>query len=316
MKTQLPEDTQNIFLSPILHLGFGKYQLAQPDMHGGFTVIIDYLAYDNKLKKIELSNPITNKPIDVGFVQRFLNNDILVCETRSVANDHNGFVFSENLEFKTSFPLGDAIEKVIIDRDDKIWVGYFDEGVLGDDPLSHSGLNRFSSNGLLEFRSMIGISDCYNINLDYENNVYICPYHDAIITKISQDEEITISNITIGGAPKGLFVKDGKIAKIGVGYERNDPFGKLEKLNYSALELVTEKIIEGPMFGKLDENLYDVFASCVTIIDIESSSISLVRLFDENKMPISCRICHTYQDRALITHNSKIYELKFDMLNL
>lgn len=85
--------------------------------------------------------------------------------------------------------LGDGIEHVGVDRRDQIWVGWFDEGVFGNDewrmpngewPPSSLGIGLFSADGdyqhLPNFPES-GVADCYALNISGEA-AWACPYTD------------------------------------------------------------------------------------------------------------------------------------------
>ena len=236
-----------------------------------------------------------------------------MAEARETTKYPNAFVCDNSGKFLRAFKFGDAINKLIIDSKDRIWVGYFDEGVFGDFELSRSGLNRFDKDGKLEYSFKcdgLFIDDCYNLNIDANDNAIIAPYSKPEIAIIEGDKARIIGGNYIGDVPFGLFVNDDYIAKIGVGFDKNDPKSELEKLDYLSIDLTNNSINEGPLFDKLDENRFEIYASCITIINRKNEYTKLVQVFDENDEILSLRNCNCYHDCALISANGKIYSLQ------
>ena len=94
--------------------------------------------------------------------------------------DLNGIVLDPAKGEREQFLLGDGIEDVGIDAQDRIWVSYFDEGVFGNYGWNHSGptgpgaggLVCFAPNGdrLWSFNDTVlpSIDDCYALNVQHE----------------------------------------------------------------------------------------------------------------------------------------------------
>lgn len=76
--------------------------------------------------------------------QRLPGGGYALASSRSAAGKKNLQLFDDRGKLATRFPAGDAIEHMAVDDQGRIWVGYFDEGTCGDDPLSLAGLSRFS----------------------------------------------------------------------------------------------------------------------------------------------------------------------------
>ncbi len=75
-----------------------------------------------------------------------------------------------------------------VDRKGRIWVGYFDEGIYGGDPLSSHGLSRFDQRGKLEYqwdyRENGPIDDCDALTLDENDRAWVCPYSRYFVAAI------------------------------------------------------------------------------------------------------------------------------------
>jgi hypothetical protein len=81
--------------------------------------------------------------------------------------------------------LGDASEHIQTTETGQIWVAYFDEGVFGNG-IGGEGLVCFDFKGQALFKyaefanklNLPAIDDCYTLNIDCDNNVWICYYSD------------------------------------------------------------------------------------------------------------------------------------------
>ncbi|MDW5326769.1 hypothetical protein [Plantactinospora sp. KLBMP9567] len=102
--------------------------------------------------------------------------EFLLVQSRCTRQPHeiaqdNAQVFDTSGQPVRSFRLGDGISHLAIDEPGTIWVGYFDEGVYGGDPLSAAGAARFDEYGrrLWSYWPPPGfdhIADCYALNVD------------------------------------------------------------------------------------------------------------------------------------------------------
>ncbi len=94
--------------------------------------------------------------------------------------------------------LGDGIQHLKIDDEHRIWVGWFDEGVFGNDnwdypglkwPPSSTGIAAFNVEGdLVKHASLPSIADCYALNV-FDNEVWSCTYTDFPIWQMNDLEE-------------------------------------------------------------------------------------------------------------------------------
>ena len=123
--------------------------------------------------------------------------------------------------------LGDGINHVRCAENGDVWVGYFDEGVFGNDgwgsfngpePIGASGLVRFdaSLHKVWEFTgASLGwnsISDCYALELD-GTDVWICYYTDFNIARVREreisvwlnDEVRGVRSLVVSGNYAGLM---------------------------------------------------------------------------------------------------------------
>lgn len=109
-----------------------------------------------------------------------------------------------------TFQVGDAIEHLLADESGDLWLGYFDEGIFGGDPLSAAGVRRWSSTGepLWAYSPPPGadwIAECYALNVDGRTAwVYPCLKEgDAPVIRnaggvVTEDASLVISQRLLG----------------------------------------------------------------------------------------------------------------------
>lgn len=117
-------------------------------------------------------------PLETPFplVDRFQDGRWLVVGARAEPTP-NARVLARDGSVLGRFMLGDGIEHVAIDHADRIWVGWFDEGVFGNEgwrveghqwPPSNNGVACFAQDGVLlalpEWGPNALIADCYALN--------------------------------------------------------------------------------------------------------------------------------------------------------
>lgn len=107
---------------------------------------------------------------------------------QGIWDPENAMTVTADGTVRRRFSLSDGIQDVQVDLDDRIWVGYFDEGVFrGLDPASEglvcfdSGLNptlRF--NTLASKRGLPQMYDCYALNVASVNDAYTYYYGEKV----------------------------------------------------------------------------------------------------------------------------------------
>jgi hypothetical protein len=144
--------------------------------------------------------------------------------------EFNARVYEPNGNLKSFFVLGDGIEDVQVDRNGRIWVSYFDEGVFGNFgwggdavPFGASGLSCFDAEGkrLWDFQPPQGfgsICDCYALNVA-RNKVWAHYYTDFPIVRIDSDYQVRGWEPDAGGA-KVLAADDKRVL---LGGKHSDP---------------------------------------------------------------------------------------------
>jgi hypothetical protein len=129
-------------------------------------------------------------PLETPFplLERFADGRWLVVACRS-RGEGNARILSPQGVILDRFNLGDGIEHVAVDTADKIWVGWFDEGMFGNRdwqvpgrewPPSSNGIACFDSNGSIllvpEWPADAGaIADCYALSVS-KTGTWVCPY--------------------------------------------------------------------------------------------------------------------------------------------
>jgi hypothetical protein len=136
-------------------------------------------------------------------VQRFSDGRWLVIEARTEPETSNAFIFAPDKSLIRSFYAGDGIQSLFLDSRDRIWIGYFDEGIFGAffprPPKGHrsydygpNGLIRLDDHGNIEFGYSRRfpkqfISDIQAMTIDDDGRVWFCPDMDYFLASISGD---------------------------------------------------------------------------------------------------------------------------------
>ncbi|GAA3378320.1 hypothetical protein GCM10020367_57370 [Streptomyces sannanensis] len=198
-------------------------------------------ADDGGIQETHLSAALPRRPAldalpDGGFV---------LADCRSRKDEEHAQVFDALGRPSWTFRLGDGIEHLIADEAGELWVGYFDEGVYGDDPLSSPGLRRFSCTGepLWQFQPGPGpmdMSDCYALNVG-SRAAWACPYTHFPLLEIRADERVKVRTTPVKG-PKGLAVHGERVTFFG-GYQDEH-----DRLTHGRL---TDTSVEPAGYGQL-----------------------------------------------------------------
>lgn len=174
------------------------------------------------------------------------------------------------------FELGDGIEHLKIDENGLIWVGWFDEGIFGNDnwnypghrwPPSSNGIAAFNSEGeLIRKASIESIADCYALNV-FDEEVWACTYTDFPIWQMIGKEE-NLWNSKLSGT-KAIAISNPYVIAAG-GYR--DKLNRLVVLRLENDEVVTIGVWQIPQIR--NEN------SEVLLLDGRADQLHLVS--DEN----------------------------------
>ncbi|MGW7380829.1 hypothetical protein [Streptomyces sp. NPDC054794] len=151
-----------------------------------------------------------------------------------------------------TFRVGDGIEHLLADEAGDLWVGHFDEGIVGDE-LSAAGLRRWSGTGepLWEYRPVSGSEwfiDCSALNVA-RRAVWSCPYPRFPLPAIRDDRVVRVRANPVRGA-SGLAVRGERLVFFGGFGDDHDRIVDC-RLTEEAVEPVTEGRLLGADGGAL-----------------------------------------------------------------
>ena len=184
--------TRTIRLQPWLKIS--AVEACFPTQREGALILKDRgkTLLTEKLSIITLQNGPADGSFWTTHVQRLPDGGYALASSRSKAGENNLRLFDDLGQFRTSFPIGDGVEHMAVDRKGRIWVGYFDEGIHGGDPLSSHGLSRFDQSGKLEYQwdyKVNGpIDDCDTMTLDENDRAWVCPYTRYFVAAIDGND--------------------------------------------------------------------------------------------------------------------------------
>lgn len=162
------------------------------DPRGDRSARLRVLTFDGDTFLVRLETAATeNYPI----FDRFTDGRWLLTSRRIVEGDNprrSGAIYAPDGTLLNDIMLGDGIEHMKIDDQNRIWVGWFDEGVFGNDrwswpgrdwPPSSDGIAAFdASNALVANGPDIGVADCYALNV-HQDGIWACSYADFPILR-------------------------------------------------------------------------------------------------------------------------------------
>ncbi|MEU9283471.1 hypothetical protein AB0D57_01760 [Streptomyces sp. NPDC048275] len=195
--------------------------------------------YETHLSALRAAFPQLDALPDGGFV---------VADTRSRAQGEHVQVFDALGRLSWTFRVGDGIEHLLTDEAGDLWVGYFDEGVYGDDELSWPGLRRWSHTGdpLWTYHPANHgdtISDCYALNVS-DRSAWVCAYTEFSLLEIGPDQGVRAHANQVRGA-RGLAVHDGRVTFFG-GYEHERDRLVIGELTDTGVAAVAERRLVRP----------------------------------------------------------------------
>ncbi len=126
------------------------------------------------------------------FIQPLSDGGFVIAEPVAARRDDlNAHRHDADGRLVTQFFLDDAFEHMLADRNDCLWVGYFDEGVFGGWEYSHAGLCQFDGSGRLMWsfsppEGGEGIDDCYALNIA-DDAVWTYYYGSYDLVRIGRD---------------------------------------------------------------------------------------------------------------------------------
>lgn len=130
-------------------------------------------------------------------VEQFADGRWLIVNRRS-PGDKNARILGPDGVEQRRIELGDGIEHVKVDGHGRIWVGWFDEGVFGNNkwlveglewPPSSYGIAAFDDHGALRAHaSLESVADCYALNV-FDDEAWTCTYSDFPIWQMKDGRE-------------------------------------------------------------------------------------------------------------------------------
>jgi len=173
--------------------------------------------------------------ISFPLVQQFRDGRWLVIEARTDPVTPNAFVFDADFRLLRAFYLGDGIQAVLVGQNNRIWVGYFDEGIFGafnpQPPKGHmsyrygpSGLLRCDDNGKIEFsyntqHPSKPIGDIGALTLDETGTAWFCPDTDFLASVSGDHVDYALPKAPVAMA-EAISVSRDYIAFFG-GYQKS-----------------------------------------------------------------------------------------------
>lgn len=200
--------------------GIGIFPVSQTP--GEYSVLLEITdssgSYPSNLNRVTATFPQ---------VQLLQNEETLVVSPRcrrfsDGKHEMNGRVYDKNGNLIREFLLGDGIESVQTDREGRIWVSYFDEGVIGNygwsRPIGNAGLVCFSAEGekLWEFDPPSGfdrITDCHALNVA-KDGVWAYYYTKFPVARIDSDWRVKCWPTSVAGA-RALAVRSMQVLLFG-----------------------------------------------------------------------------------------------------
>lgn len=209
--------------------GAGREHSSKPDR---VVALASYSASDLGPQNVAVA-PV---PVAPAYVQPMPDGGYLVVRSRSMwtpdrGAERNAYLIDGNGQVIRRGTLGDGISHVQVDRRGMIWVGYFDEGVVGNygwgfdgpEPLGRSGLARWTPELERDWEyptsAQTPILDCYAMNVT-DDDVIACTYDDFPLIRVRSEVASVFPTSGVDG-PHGVVVTGNLVGIIG-SYTRRD----------------------------------------------------------------------------------------------
>ena len=147
---------------------------------------------------------------------------LLIAGRTKGTSDCNARLFTRDGALVREFDVGDAIQHVDVTANGELFVSYFDEGM--GTPLGDQGLNQFDLDGNQvwgynrQVSEDLEIFDCYAMNIEDANSVYVCPYTEFHVVRSGIHREVEdMGKAPIAGA-RALAISDRYVLFFG-GYD-------------------------------------------------------------------------------------------------
>ncbi|SFS50533.1 hypothetical protein [Marininema halotolerans] len=166
---------------------------------GDGVLLSDYSLSGGITSGIRLEDP----GMEIHFVQALTGDRYLLVSAFSEEQEKNAFIYNHRGRLLSSFHVGDAIEDVQA-VGDHFWIGYMEEGVEGDNPLSREGVVCFNTKGKLLFsylataikQGLPEVRDCYGLNASANGETWIYYFTDHILARV---EDFRVRQFWKGG---------------------------------------------------------------------------------------------------------------------
>lgn len=274
-----------------------------PDRAGGAILLKarGQIVLDERLRPI----PLATRPTWTTHAARLPDGGVALATSSARRREPNLHLFTPDGRRRASLPIGDGIEHLAIDQRGRIWVGYFDEGIFGGDPLSAHGLSRFGPDGRLEWQwsspPLPVISDCDALTLDAADSAWVCPYTDYAITRIADNDARVVAQSPVY-IPSGLIVGPTHFGLLGgTDYHGNTGGGTMFTIN--ADRSVTTREIPDPGPPPTDKD------SVVTLLERATGTRTQVQLIDETATPLPLRRAKCNATTACILTDTAVYRV-------
>lgn len=173
-------------------------------------------------------------PVAPAFVQPLPDGGYLVARSRCAwtpeGAERNAVVVGTDGRVIARETLGDGIAHLQVDRDGRIWVGYFDEGIAGNngwrfggpEPLGSSGLVRWSPSFEKEWEFPTGtgtaITECDAMNVS-DDGVIAYDYREEQLIRVRNDQTSIHPTGTEG--VRGVVFSDETVGLVGSSADRS-----------------------------------------------------------------------------------------------
>ncbi len=238
-----PYRQQTVLHSTVDAFGRAHWLLRDPaaprDLYDAVVVTVgDGRPYETRLSSVQARFPKLDALPDGGFV---------VADSRTQAGRDQVQVFDALGRPSWSFTVGDGIGHLLADESGGLWVGYFDEGVLGDE-LSAPCIRHWSTTGtpLWEYSPPPGASypmDCYALNVD-RRAAWAYPYTEFPLIEARADRPARVRSTPVRGA-HGFAVHGDRVGFLG-GYQDHRDRLLRGRLTETSVEDVTESRVTRP----------------------------------------------------------------------
>ncbi|MFI8402912.1 hypothetical protein ACIGG5_22045 [Streptomyces sp. NPDC085463] len=208
------------------------------DLHP-FDALVVSVHDDGAVETTELSAVRTRWPK----LDRLPDGGFVVASARDRRGDEKSQVqvFDALGRETWTFPVGDAIEHLLVDEAGDLWVGHFDENPLGIRRWSATGQIRWASG---DVPGAGWIVDCYALNMS-GTSAWACPYTDFPLLEIRPDEPVRVRTNTVRGA-KAVVVHGERVAFFG-GYR-----GERDRIAYGELTETSVEPTEDALLTRAD----------------------------------------------------------------